>query len=115
MATNRPKLTAVLGPARSEPIPQLAAQPNAVAQGAPAPEGDPRPGSAQESAPNQHASLHAPKARRAGRRASGHVQLNVLLPEDLRRAAKIKAMRQDREISEVVEEFLTKWVSDPNY
>jgi hypothetical protein len=46
----------------------------------------------------------------ASRRAAGHVQLNVLLPESLRKAAKMQALQEDRDLSEVIEGLLRKWL-----
>jgi predicted HicB family RNase H-like nuclease len=45
-------------------------------------------------------------------RSRGRIQLNVLIPKTLRMEAKIKAMRQGRDLSDVVEELLTNWVAD---
>jgi len=50
--------------------------------------------------------------RPVGKRRGGeHAQLNVLVPEALKREAKIKALREGRELSEVVTELLTAWLS----
>ncbi len=49
---------------------------------------------------------------RIGRRAAGHAQLNVLVPVDLRRKAKIKALEQGRDLSDVVAELLNRWLDE---
>ncbi len=50
------------------------------------------------------------RGRKPGRRASGAVQVNVLLPADLRLEAKTEAMRLGRDLSAVVEELLRAWL-----
>ena len=49
-------------------------------------------------------------ARRIGKRSQGWVQLNVLVPKELRQQAKVKALMEERELSEVVAELLRQWV-----
>ncbi len=50
------------------------------------------------------------KARKPGRRASGAMQVNVLLPAGLRLDVKAAAMRDGRDLSDVVEELLRAWL-----
>ena len=48
-------------------------------------------------------------ARKPGKRSQGWIQLNVYLPEDLRTKAKVKALQEGRDMSDVVSELLTAW------
>lgn len=48
--------------------------------------------------------------RRRGRRAAGHVQLTVLIPPELRDRAKIRALEQHKDLSDVIAELLGAWV-----
>jgi len=59
--------------------------------------------------PRAHSAPSNP-GRKPGRRASGAVQVNVLLPADLRLEAKAEAMRAGRDFSDVVEELLRTWL-----
>ena len=72
-------------------------------------------GANQPSAPANRSAAHAPtpapKRRSVGRRRQGYEQLNVLVPSGLRQAARIKAMQANRDLSDVVSEFLQGWVS----
>ena len=58
------------------------------------------------------ASTPAPSSRKSSKRANGCEQLNVLIPGELRRSAKASAMRQGRDISDVVTELLTGWLAN---
>ncbi|MBB6016916.1 hypothetical protein HNQ04_002174 [Deinococcus radiopugnans ATCC 19172] len=40
------------------------------------------------------------------------VQLNVSIPVSLRKAARLKALQEEREIASVVRELLEGWVGD---
>lgn len=40
------------------------------------------------------------------------VQLNVAVPESLRRAVKIKALQRGQDMNTVIRELLTVWVND---
>jgi hypothetical protein len=55
----------------------------------------------------------AKAAQRApGKRRSGCVQLNVLIPEGLKRDAQIKALRTGRDLSDVVAGLLSGWIGE---
>lgn len=47
--------------------------------------------------------------RKPGKRSLGWVQLNVQVPADVRARAKIKAIQEDTDLSEVVTRLLTEW------
>ncbi len=48
--------------------------------------------------------------RKPGKRRQGWVQLNNYVPEELRIRAKVKALQQNRDLSDVVTELLKEWV-----
>lgn len=48
--------------------------------------------------------------RKPGKRRQGWVQLNMYVPEELRIRAKVKALQQDRDLSDIVTELLEVWV-----
>ena len=48
--------------------------------------------------------------REGGKRASGWEQFNVLVPGDVRRAVKAKALQIDCDLSAVVTDLLRKWL-----
>lgn len=50
--------------------------------------------------------------RKPGKKQLGWVQFNTYVPEDLRKQAKIKATREDVDLSDVVSELLQKWVEE---
>ncbi len=50
--------------------------------------------------------------RKPGKRSLGWVQLNVQVPEDLRTKAKIKALQDGKDLSDVITTLLQKWTSD---
>jgi len=109
VTTKRPALSAILG--AGKPIEMSSDTP-----GAPALVGEGRePAPAKSAAPPQRKATRKPvrparKAEKVSRRAAGHVQLNVLLPANLRKQAKVKALQEDRDLSEVIETLLKKWV-----
>ncbi len=72
-----------------------------------------RPALAEVMLPSSPAARGAPPrpGRKPGRRASGAVQVNVLLPADLRLEVKAEAMRAGRDLSDVVEELLRGWMA----
>ncbi|MEF2277000.1 hypothetical protein V3W47_01740 [Deinococcus sp. YIM 134068] len=43
-------------------------------------------------------------------KAGKMVQLNVTVPAELRKAVRLKALQEDRDVAEVVRELLTRWV-----
>ena len=47
--------------------------------------------------------------RKSGKRSQGWIQLNVYVPEELRIKVKVKALQEDRDMSDVVTELLTAW------
>ena len=47
--------------------------------------------------------------RKPGKRSQGWIQLNVYVPETLRTRAKVKALQEGRDVSDVVTELLTAW------
>ena len=99
MATKRPALSAILGEGR--PIEAATSTPAPVALQQ----------ATTSTAKKAQAKVKKPKpAKKTSRRAAGHVQLNVLLPESLRKAAKMKALQEDRDLSEVIEGLLRKWL-----
>lgn len=52
-----------------------------------------------------------PAQRKPGKKKLGWVQLNSYVPEDLRTRAKVKALQQDRDLSDIVTELLEVWVA----
>lgn len=52
-------------------------------------------------------------SRKPGKRSLGWVQLNVHVPEALRTQAKIKALQEGEDLSDVVTTLLQTWVSKP--
>jgi hypothetical protein len=50
--------------------------------------------------------------RPGGKRLQGWEQLNVLVPGDVRRAARAKALQTDRDLSGVVTDLLKEWIAD---
>lgn len=90
----RPSLTAVLGSARAEP----------------AKEGN-TTGSLRDDKNGWHdASVDRP-AKRIGRRRQGYAQLNVLVPTEMRKEAKVRALMEERDISEIVAKLLDGWLT----
>lgn len=65
---------------------------------------------AQEQAPASQ--IPTKPQRREGKRAQGWVQLNTYVPEDLRTRAKIKALQQGKDLSDVVSELLKRWTDE---
>jgi len=61
--------------------------------------------------PNWEAIAKAAGWKEGGKRALGWEQLNVLVPGDVRRAAKAKASQTDRDLSNVVTDLLRQWIS----
>jgi hypothetical protein len=108
MATKRPALSAILGaghPITAEPVaPATATQVVAVQRETPV-------ASTVAPAVPVRAPRKPAKAKGPSRRASGYVQLNVLLSGELRKRAKMKALEEDKELSEVIETLLEKWVA----
>ena len=51
----------------------------------------------------------AASERKPGKRRMGWTQLNVYVPEELRTKAKVKALQENRDVSDVVTELLTAW------
>lgn len=49
--------------------------------------------------------------RKPGKKKLGWVQLNSYVPENLRTRAKVKALQQDRDLSDIVTELLEEWVA----
>lgn len=47
--------------------------------------------------------------RKPGKKRLGWTQLNVYVPEALRTKAKVKALQENRDMSEIVTELLTAW------
>ena len=62
-------------------------------------------GGAAEPAPAPRAASE----RKPGKRRMGWSQLNVYVPEELRIKVKVKALQEDRDVSDVVTELLTAW------
>jgi hypothetical protein len=55
-----------------------------------------------------------PIAQRSVRRSrKDYRQLNVLVPKDIVQAFKIKAIREERELSDIVTELLARWLELP--
>lgn len=50
--------------------------------------------------------------RGASASAGRMVQLNVTVPAELRKAVRMKALSEDRDVTDVVRELLTRWVDD---
>lgn len=50
--------------------------------------------------------------REPGKRRRGWIQLNVYIPKEIRTAAKVKALQEGRDISDIVTELLEGWVAD---
>jgi hypothetical protein len=50
--------------------------------------------------------------RKPGKRSSGWVQLNSYVPGELRTRAKVKALQQNRDLSDIVTELLEDWVNN---
>lgn len=48
--------------------------------------------------------------RKTGKRSLGWVQMNMYVPEELRTKAKVKALQQNCDLSDVVTELLREWV-----
>lgn len=53
-----------------------------------------------------------PESPKAPQEEAKLVQLNVTVSADLRRAVRIKAMEQDREVAAVVRELLQRWLDE---
>lgn len=53
---------------------------------------------------------HEFTSRKPGKKRLGWVQFNTYIPSDLKTEAKIKAMREDVDLSDVVSDLLRKWV-----
>ena len=112
MATKRPALSAILGAGTPIALPKdaPALAPPPVAE-APAASAEPTAAPERREAGRVARPRPARRADKAiSRRAAGHVQLNVLLPSELRKQAKMKALQQDKDLSEVIETLLEKWV-----
>lgn len=62
-------------------------------------------GGAAEPAPAPRAASE----RKPGKRRMGWTQLNVYVPEELRTKAKMRALQENRDLSDVVTELLTAW------
>lgn len=105
MGKRRMPLTAVMGRSSagpSEPSVQPASTPPDVSVD-PVQAGSPPAAVSENPAPK--------RARKIGRRRAGHEQLNVLLPANVRREARVKAMREGRDISDVVTQLLQSWLT----
>ena len=50
------------------------------------------------------------KPKKVGRRKKGYEQINALIPRDLRIEVKVKAIREEMEISDVINRLLIQWV-----
>ena len=50
--------------------------------------------------------------RRPGKRRQGWVQLNTYVPEELRTKAKIKALKTNQDLSDVITELLESWTQE---
>ncbi len=114
MATNRPSLMKVLGarqgdtppqpipaePTPSAPVSQPETSPAAVSAIAATPAASPAPAVSSPRRP-----------RKPSKRASGWKQICLLLPDDLREAALIRAMREHRDLSDIVADMLRTWVA----
>ncbi len=53
---------------------------------------------------------YEPTNRKPGKKRLGWVQFNTYVPNDLKTEAKIKAMREDVDLSDVVSDLLREWV-----
>ena len=108
MATKRPALSAILGTGKPiEDTPKPVSKPEAQSAPKMAPE---QPvGPEHEAAPQKRKSGRPKKA--TSRRSAGHVQLNILLPGNLRKRAKIKALKEEIDMSEVIETLLEDWLN----
>jgi hypothetical protein len=51
-----------------------------------------------------------PSNRKPGKKRLGWVQFNTYIPNDLRTEVKIKAVREDVDLSDVVSQLLQEWV-----
>lgn len=49
--------------------------------------------------------------RKTGKRRLGWAQLNSYVPEELRTRVKVKALQQNRDLSDIVTELLEEWVN----
>ncbi len=78
---------------------------------------EPSPGPTQsdpEATPGTEMNPASPASsqREPGKRRRGWLQLNVYVPKELRTAAKVKALQEGRDISDIVTELLEGWVAD---
>jgi hypothetical protein len=48
--------------------------------------------------------------RKVGKKRRGWVQLNAYVPEETRTKVKIKALQEGKDLSDVVNELLDKWI-----
>jgi hypothetical protein len=60
-------------------------------------------------APEMSRPIHA---RAPGRRKAGCEQLNVLVPVDIKIQAKIRAIKDGRDLSEIVTDLLSRWLEE---
>jgi hypothetical protein len=51
-------------------------------------------------------------SKAVGRRRQGHVQLNVLIPPSLKKACRMKALSEGRDLSAVVADLLHGWLAE---
>lgn len=113
----RPPLSAVIGP--GQPLegesPQSDIPANESAPAMPTPTSTSTPKSAEES--YQQGSEHrekAPAVQRSVRRPrKDYRQLNVLVPKEIVQSFKIKAIQEERELSDIVTELLARWLNLP--
>ena len=115
MQTKRPALSSILGAGRpltadaAPSAPAMAVAPSVAEAPSTAPSAVPTTSTKAEKA------TRTPKkqaVKEPSRRSAGHVQLNVLLPESLRKAAKLRALQEDRDLSEVIETLLRRWLGN---
>lgn len=74
----------------------------------PAAPGDTPPPEQQVREPQEQ--QHEVTNRKMGKKRLGWVQFNTYIPSDLKTEAKIKAMREDVDLSDVVSDLLREWL-----